>query len=334
MSIIVASVLFILGLIIIIKGGDWFVEAAVWIAKATGVPTILIGATIVSVATTLPELLVSMIATNQQLYGVVMGNVVGSLLCNMGLAMGLTAFFAPVVINKSNFTIKSSFMLFSTGIIFVMGRDLLISKQEGIILLLLFLVYIVMNIWEFKKGESDNKDKGRIKYDKSNAKTYIFKFIVGAAFISIGARLLVTHGVTIAIYLGVPEQVVSLTLIAIGTSLPEITTAITSVIKKHQGVSIGNILGANILNLLMALGVSTAISSDGLIIDIQRIAFGNFVYNIPQTLFLDLPVALVMMFILVVGGLIFGKISRTIGFVLFSIYILYLATLVELFLQY
>jgi len=114
--------------------------------------------------------------------------------------------------------------------------------------------------------------------------------------------------------------------------LPEITTAITSVIKKHQGISVGNILGANILNILMVLGVSTAISSEGLIIDIQRISFGNFVYNIPQTLYLDLPVALTMMVILVLSGLIFGKINRAIGFLLFSIYVLYLTTLAVLFL--
>ncbi|MGV8147100.1 MAG: calcium/sodium antiporter [Alkaliphilus sp.] len=332
MNMVIATVLFILGLVIIIKGGDWFVESAVWIAKVTGIPTILIGATIVSIATTLPELLVSVIATRQQLYGVAIGNVVGSLICNIGLAMGLTAFFAPVVINKANFTIKSSFMLFAAVTVFVMARDLIISKQEGIVLLLLFLIYIAMNIWEFKKGESKNKDKSRIKYDKSNAKIYIFKFFVGATFITVGARLLVTHGVTIASYLGIPDQVVSLTMIAIGTSLPEITTAITSVIKKHQGISVGNILGANILNILMVLGMSTAISSEGLIIGIQRIAFGNFVYNIPQTLYLDLPVTLTMMLVLVVGGLIFGKISRTIGFVLFSIYILYLAALAVLFL--
>ncbi|MCD5414544.1 MAG: calcium/sodium antiporter [Clostridiales bacterium] len=332
MNIIFSFVLFVLGLIIIIKGGDWFVEAAVWIAKVTGIPTILIGATIVSIATTLPELLVSAIATRQQLYGVAVGNVVGSLICNIGLAMGLTAFFAPVAIKKDSFTIKSLFMLFAAGAVFVMARDLIVSKQEGIVLLLLFLVYIVMNIWEFKKGDSENKDNSKVKYDKSNAKTYIFKFIVGAVFITVGARLLVTHGVAIAGYLGIPDQVVSLTMIAIGTSLPEITTAITSVIKKHQGISVGNILGANILNILMVLGVSTATSSEGLIINIQRIAFGNLVYSIPQTLYLDLPVALTMMLVLVVGGLIFGKISRTIGFVLFLIYVLYLAALAVLFL--
>ncbi|SCY84191.1 calcium/sodium antiporter [Alkaliphilus peptidifermentans] len=333
METIITVILFIVGLVVIIKGGDWFVESAVWLAKVTGIPSVLIGATIVSIATTLPELLVSSIATYQQFYDVAIGNVVGSMACNIGLILGTTAILSPVKIKRGNFTIKSLFMLITAIVLWLLAKDKIITSKEGNILLVLFVVYIIMNILEFRnKGKKDSKEYSTVKFGRAYAGKNMLKFVLGAIFIIIGARLLVTNGVEIANLLGIPDQVISLTLIALGTSMPELITAITSIIKGHYGISIGNILGANVLNMVMVVGVSSKIAEQGLVISYQNVMLGATIYNIPQTLYLDLPVTVIMMTIIVLSGLIFGKISRWTGLLVLSIYCFYLFTLVKLFL--
>jgi len=334
MAIFITLLLFVVGLLVIIKGGDWFVEAAVWMAKITGIPSILIGATIVSVATTLPELLVSSIATYQQYYDVAIGNVVGSMVCNIGLILGLTAVLSPIKLNRKSFLLKSVFMLICGLGLFFFATDKLISLFEGTILLGLFVVYIILNIMELKLSgnNKEHSDADGVKYSKRYASRYILKFVGGTAFIIIGARLLVDNGVALANHIGIPEQIVSLTLIALGTSLPELITAISSIVKGHHGISVGNIIGANVLNMLMVLGVSSKISSGGLVISYQNVMLGATIHNVPQTLYLDLPVSLLLMLILVIAGGLTGKISRVVGFAMLAIYGIYLFTLVKLFL--
>ena len=334
MSIFITVLLFVVGLLIIIKGGDWFVESAVWIAKITGIPSIFIGATIVSVATTLPELLVSSIATYQHYYDVALGNVVGSMVCNIGLILGLTAIISPIRLNRKSFMFKSIFMLLCGFSLLFFATDRLISLFEGTILLIIFAVYIVINIIELKLG-GNNKEQNsgeHVRYNKRHASQYITKFVLGTIFIIVGARLLVTYGVELANIIGIPEQIVSLTLIALGTSLPELITAITSIVKGHHGISVGNIIGANILNMLMVLGVSSKISSGGLVISYQNVMLGATIHNVPQTLYLDIPVSLLLMLVLVIGGSLTGKINRSLGFIMLGIYSIYLFTLVRLFL--
>ncbi|MCC5911567.1 MAG: calcium/sodium antiporter [Clostridiaceae bacterium] len=324
--------LFILGVAVIIKGGDWFVESAVWMAKVTGVPNVLIGATVVSVATTLPELLVSSIATYQQYYDVAIGNVVGSMVCNTGLILGLTAVLAPIKLQPVNFAIKGNFMVLCGIVLLFLSKDTIITSGEGNILILLFLVYIIINIIEFKSsGRQQVIEDVSSNKDSDDIKTNVIKFILGAAFIVLGARLLVNNGVAIAEIIGVPEQIISLTLIALGTSLPELTTAISSVIKRHEGISVGNILGANILDIVMVLGVSSKIGDSGMVISYQNVMLGANIYNIPQALYLDIPVALLMMMVLVYGGMFKGRIGRPVGFTILAMYIMYMGILAKLF---
>ncbi|AKL95114.1 K+-dependent Na+/Ca+ exchanger like-protein [Clostridium aceticum] len=327
-----AFLLFILGIIIIIKGGDWFVESAVWVAKVTGVPNVLIGATIVSIATTLPELLVSSIATYQHHYDVAIGNVVGSMVCNIGLILGLTALLSPIKIQPSRFAVKGFFMLLCGIVLLFLAKDTIITSQEGNLFIILFFIYIVMNILEFKSTGRSNKEHYEVSsLSRNNVKINIGKFIIGALFITGGARLLVNNGIIIAELVGVPQQVISLTLIALGTSLPELTTAIGSVIKGHGEISVGNILGANILDIVMVLGVCSKLGEGGMVINYQNIMLGSTIHNVPQSLYLDIPVALLMMLILVLGGFLKGAISRTIGFSVLCIYIMYLGILAKLF---
>ncbi|MFW5647958.1 MAG: calcium/sodium antiporter [Candidatus Alkaliphilus sp. MAG34] len=333
MGITISFLVFTISLIIIIKGGDWFVDSATAVAQITGIPNILIGATIVSVATTLPELLVSSIATYNQYYDIAIGNVVGSIICNIGLILGLVAILSPVKINRKSFSIKGGFMLLSCIILFILLQDTIITGREGNLLLVLFVVYIFLNIIELKsKPQTGPVDHEFKRCDSRGIFKIVAKFIIGAMLIVIGAKLMVESGVKIARFLKVPEQFISLTLIALGTSLPELVTAISSILKRQEGISIGNILGANILDMLMVLGVSSKIGGKGIIISYQNIMFGARIYNIPQTLYLDLPVALFLMSVLVIGGMVSKKIGRILGISLLFIYLTYLTALTKLFL--
>ncbi len=332
MSILILFFMFTLSLIIIIKGGDWFVESSVWVAKITGLPSVLIGATIVSIATTLPELLVSSIATYNQYYDIAIGNVIGSTICNIGLVLGVVTILSPIKINRKSFFIKGNFMLLSAIVLLIFLKDTIITSSEGNILLILFVIYIIVNILELK-SESKRSSNIGVSISSSNNEVLknIIKFIGGALLIVIGAEMLVRSGVDIARLLKIPEQVISLTLIALGTSLPELITAISSVLKGEQGISVGNILGANTLNILMVLGISSKIGEAGIVTSYQNVMLGNKIYNIPQTLYLDLPVSLLLMVILILGGISSRKIGRRAGLLMLVTYIMYLTTLAKFF---
>ncbi len=333
MGITIVFLIFTVSLVMIIKGGDWFVDSSIAVAQITGIPNILIGATIVSIATTLPELLVSSIATYNQYYDIAVGNVIGSVICNIGLVLGLVAILSPVKVERKNFFIKSGFMLLSCIVLFVLLRDTIITGREGNLLLLLFIIYIFLNITELKfKSQASFVDYKSEKCSRGEIFKIAVKFIVGAILIVVGAKLMVESGVKIAKFLKVPDQFVSLTLIALGTSLPELITAISSILKGQQELSVGNILGANILDILMVLGVSSKIGEKGIVISYQNIMFGAGIYNIPQTLYLDMPIALFLMLVLVIGGMVSEKIGRILGVLLMVIYITYLTALSKLFL--
>ncbi len=333
MGITIVFLIFTVSLVMIIKGGDWFVDSSTAVAQITGIPNILIGATIVSIATTLPELLVSSIATYNQYYDIAVGNVIGSVICNIGLVLGLVAILSPVKVERKNFFIKSGFMLLSCIVLFVLLRDTIITGREGNLLLLLFIIYIFLNITELKlRPRIGFVDYQSEKCSEGGIFKIAVKFIVGAILIVVGAKLMVESGVKIAKFLKVPDQFVSLTLIALGTSLPELITAISSILKGQQELSVGNILGANILDILMVLGLSSKIGEKGIVISYQNIMFGAGIYNIPQTLYLDMPIALFLMLVLVIGGMASKKIGRFLGVLLMAIYITYLTALTKLFL--
>ncbi|MCK9268792.1 MAG: hypothetical protein M0P14_08770, partial [Alkaliphilus sp.] len=245
----------------------------------------------------------------------------------------LVAILSPIEIKRKDFFIKGVFILLSCIVLFILSWDTIITKKEGSLLLFLFMIYIILNIIELKfKPRVGPLDYEFKKFNKDEIFKIVIKFIMGAILVVIGARLMVKSGVKIAMFLKVPEQFISLTLIALGTSLPELITAIGSLLKRQQGLSIGNILGANILDMLMVLGVSSKIGEKGIIISYQNIMFGAGIYNIPQTLYLDLPVVLLLISVLVIGGMIFKKIGRTLGISLLFIYIIYLTVLSKLFL--
>ena len=300
--------LFIFGIILIVKGGDMFVDAASWIATVSGIPKFIIGATIVSIATTLPELLVSVFASLEGKVDMAVGNAVGSVTANIALILATSIIFLPCNADRKNLFIKGGIMIFSSALLICLSISGALNFYSSFVLLFLFALFIFENI------KVAGNDKTKSYADKRNVSTNVIKFIVGAAGIVFGADLLVDNGSTIACMLGVSESIIGVTVIAIGTSLPELVTSITAIVKKESSLSIGNILGANIIDLT-------------LILPLCSLVYGGSLPVSRQSLLIDMPVCLVVSAIAIIPALLSGKFKRTTGFILLFIYLVYLSIL-------
>lgn len=306
---IISIILFILGLILIVKGGDYFIESSVEIAKISKLPKILIGATIVSVATTAPEAIVSITASFKNHTQMSVGNSIGSIICNTGLILGITSIINPTKV-KGNLTKLKSLMLIVFFIIFLkLSFDRTINYSDAWILLILLIIYILFDLLVIMYKKNKAMKEYETIYSKKNYIKIILLFIIGIVGIFIGSNLLINNGIVIATFIGIPEAVISLTLIALGTSLPELTTALTALKKGHSSLSIGNIIGANILNISLVLGTS---------------GFLNDLEISIQNIYLDFVIAFILILILTLTCIFRGKVNRLVGFSLFLIYILYL----------
>ncbi len=299
--------LFIIGLIMIVKGGDWFLDATIWIAERTGISFGIIGATIVSVATTLPELFVSTLSSKEGFTDMAVGNALGSYICNIAFIIGICSLLKPMKIKDYFFGIKGAMMFGYLGVFYYFALDGIVSHGEGKMLSLLILLFIFINIFDHKNGNGREKKVHKRPIKKEEVFTNIGKFILGAILIIFGAHRLVDTGVEIANFLRVPKQVVSLTLLAVGTSLPEFVTALAATIKGKQSISLGNIVGANIFNMTIVMGISTLASSEGLMIS-------------KQTLTLDVPMATIVALIFILVGIFHERIGRITGLLLLFLY--------------
>ena len=311
-GILLTIVLFILGIVLVVKGGDYFVDAASWIAEVSGIPKLIIGATVVSVATTLPEMLVSVMAAVDKKVDMSIGNAVGSVTANIGLIMAISLIFIPTMIKRKDYLLKSVLMLAAAAVIVVCGFAGEINILLSVILLIVFVVFFVENYLVAKKAVSTTKKEGRDP-ELTKAKVVIvniLKFVFGAAGIVIGARLLVDKGSEIALYFGVSERIIGVTMVAIGTSLPELITTISAISKKQSDLSVGNIIGANIMDLTLIMPLSALVSGRSL--------------PVTQTaMMIDLPACLLVGLIAIVPALIRKKFSRVQGFILLGVYIGY-----------
>ena len=281
-SLIITILLFLLGLALIVKGGDWFVDAATWMAEASGLPQFLIGATVVSMATTLPEIIVSTMAAAEGSTDMAIGNAIGSVTANTGMIMAISLIFLPVAIRMSQFAVKGVLMVVSTLVLWLLCRDGVLSLPESLIVLALFVAFIIENIRSAKKLSAEEHTDGAAVVDKSRKALLknLALFAVGAACLVVGSNLLVDNGTVLAQLLGVSERIIAVTMVAIGTSLPELVTAITAIVKKQSSMSVGNILGANIIDITIILPLCALISGDGLHIAEQ---------SVRQTVYLDMP---------------------------------------------
>lgn len=261
--------LFILGLILIIYGSGWFIDSTVWIAKVLKIPNLIIGATLVSICTTLPEAMVSGSSAIQGNADIAFGNAIGSIAFNTGFILALTIILIQPRLTEKKKLRKNSLILLFVFILLTVFAILFgtLTRVTGLLFLGILVLYLWSNVLDAKRDIKAGRNKHeRVSKDKKTIVKNIFLFIIGIVFTIFGANLLVTNGEIIAKMLGVPDVIIGLTLTAFGTSLPELVTSITSIIKKVHDISIGNIIGANILNIILVLGLSSSI----LPIKIQR----------------------------------------------------------------
>lgn len=306
-----AVLLFALGLILLIKGGDWFVDGAVGVAHRFGVPELIIGATVVSIGTTLPEIMVSATSALQGHGEIAYGNAIGSIICNTALIAALTITIRPSQVEKRSllspvlfFFAAAAYYLFNA---YVLGG---FSRLSGGVLLTMFVLYMLFTIRQGLKNPVPAEESAA---EELPLRRYLLLLVVGAALIALGANLLVDNGILIAQGLGVPESVIALTFVALGTSLPELVTAITSLTKGHGALSLGNIIGANLFNLVTVSGVSILLSPFAL--PAEKTIAG---YN--ASLVVDLPVMVLVMGLLTLPALLKGKLSRWQGVTLLAVY--------------
>lgn len=260
----VVIVLFIIGFILITKGADIFIDCTVQIGKKTGISELILGATIVSFATTLPELTVSVLASIDNYTTMSLGNAVGSIICNTGLILGLVVFISPFKVDKKMFLSKSIILLISVLALMIFSINGKITRGEGILLLVILAIYMYTNVKSVKENNRSNLEvnNDEVKYSSKGTDNIkiVVKFLLGLAMMVIGSRLLVDNGVKIANFIGIPQGIVSLTVIALGTSLPELVSSLTAIKKRHHGISVGNVLGANILNIVSVISISSLIN--------------------------------------------------------------------------
>lgn len=310
-----SCILFLVGLILIIIGGNYFVDTATWIAKSTGIPEVLIGATIVSLATTFPELMVSVTSSLHGHPEMALGNALGSVICNTGFILGLCYLIKPSTISSKIFTLKGIVLLIYLVVSWVIYAKKTLTYLDSAILIFLLIFYFLLNlsIVQYKKSNYNYQPETVVI---KKWFPILIRFISGITLIILGAKLLVTHGDKIAHLLGIPESFISLTLIALSTSMPELITSVIALIKGHTGISIGNILGANILNLTMVIGCSSLVNSP---MPVST-----------QTIFLDLPTAFLINSILIVPSIFTRKVSRFQAALILASYITYILLLVKI----
>jgi len=358
-QILIEILWFALGLVLLVKGGDWFVDAATGIAHRFKMPEILIGATVVSIGTTIPEVMVSSTAAVTGSSAIAYGNAIGSIICNTALISAITMTFRPDVVDKK--AIRTPVLFFFGAAIFysiVAYSTGYFSRPVGITLLLVFIVYISLSVKKAKAAAKAGKEG--VKAEATPAETDVPKettaeatpaetdvpkettaeapetetpkevpvkedsihknivfLVLGATLIAFGADFLVEHGTNLATLIGIPQSVIALTFVALGTSLPELVTAITALVKGHSDLSLGNVIGANLFNLILVSGMASTIRPFQIPVEKQLLGMN-------ASLVVDVPVMLLVSLIMCLPAFIKGKLYRAQGISLLAIYFAYI----------
>ncbi len=315
--------LLIFGFLLLIKGGDWFVDAATGIAKRFHLPELLIGATVVSIGTTLPEVMTSAIGAASGSGAMAYGNAIGSIICNTALVAAVTIAIKPAKADRKSLIFPVCFF-FGAMAFYALNAYIFETFHlwAGIVLLVGFVAYMIINVINMKKNpaeaeQSEENEELNCELPEKSSNAGLIKDIVmlvaSALVIAIGADLLVNNAIIIAEKLNVPQTIISLTIVALGTSLPELVTAITSLMKGHGALSLGNIIGANIFNLVLVSGAAITISpfnvpADATFMDMNA----SFIF--------DIPLVFLVMGILTIPTIIKGKLSRWQGVSLLCLY--------------
>lgn len=315
MELTMAIILFLVGIVLIVKGGDFFVDAASWIAEVSGIPKLIVGATIVSLATTLPEILVSVMAAAEGEVEMSVGNAVGSVTANIGLIMAISLVCMPAVIKRKDYLVKSILMLAAAGLIVASGLKGEVGIGVSVLLIVIFLVFMWDNVASALRSMKEEKESGKRRGWSDAGRREVLvnfvKFVLGAVGIVVGAQLLVDNGKVLATLAGIDERIIGVTIIAVGTSLPELVTTVTAIVKKQSSLSIGNIMGANIIDLALIMPISALVSGKALPID-------------PSSARFDFPACLIVGCIAVIPTMITGKFRKWQGVLLLAVYAVYM----------
>ena len=308
---LIPVLLFIVGLLFLIKGGDWFVDGASALARRFHLPELLIGATVVSIGTTLPEVMVSTMSALSGHGEIAYGNAIGSAICNAALIAAITIAVRPGKVDPKTLKMPVLFFFAAAAIYCVAAYGFgKFTRPMGFIMLAMFVAYMAANIHQMKNAPAEEHEE---EEETMPLPRMLMLLVLGAVLIAMGANLLVDNGTLIAQALGVPESVIALTFVALGTSLPELVTAITSLIKGHSDLSLGNVVGANVFNLVLVSGVSVALAP-------FTVPQSATIFGMNSSLVLEIPVMIAVMVLLTAPALVKGKLSRVQGVALLVIY--------------
>lgn len=312
---ILSVLLFAVGLVLLIKGGDWFVDGATGLATRFHLPDIVVGATVVSIGTTLPEVMVSATGALLGQGAMAYGNAIGSIICNTSLIAAISVACNPGPVNVKTMRMPVIFFFGSAALYclaaYVLGA---FPRWMGFVMLAIFIVYTFLNVRNGLKNPEAAAEEEEAEGGKPKALWQeLVLLVVGAAVIAVGADLLVEHGTIIAQTLGVPETVIALTFVALGTSLPELVTTITSLKKGRASLGIGNVIGANVFNLVLVSGVAVSLAP-------FEVPVGKLLLGHNASLVLDIPLMLIVMLLLTVPALTRKKLDRWQGIMLLCIY--------------
>ena len=312
MEAVAAAGLFLVGLVLMIRGGGLFVEASVDLAEAWGVPRFLVGATVVSLATTLPEITVSALGVLQGKADLAVGNAVGSVTANLGLILGLCVLVSPPAVRRGTFAPRALAMVLAAALLGLVSRGGVLTWLAGLPLLVLFALFVRGSIREARSSVLE----APLETCRSRVGTARIapRFLLGLGGILLGSQLLIRQGTALAALMGVSEGVVGVTLVAVGTSLPELVTAVSALVRRETALSVGNLVGANLIDLSLILPLCAILAPSGVPIS-------------GRTLGLDLPVCLGLCVLATVPPLLEGRYRRWQGALLLGLYGAYLAVL-------
>ena len=323
--------LIILGLAMIIAGANFLVVGSSRIATRFGISDIVIGMTIVAIGTSAPELVVSFLGAMKGSVGLSVGNILGSNICNILLIIGLSSLIYPMTVSRINVNRDMQFMLLSTVVLILVSLDTqietltiddqmtgnVISRTEGIILLLFFLVFMFYSIASAKRHENATKDEAKEEEKpvvKKNFLLSLVMFLGGLAVLIWGGNILVDNATVLARAQGVSDTLIGATIIAIGTSLPELAASVMAACRKKVGIAIGNVIGSNIFNVFLILGGCATVTP----LPLASVNHVHFIFLLLATL------------LLLVSARTSFKIRRIEGFMLFALYILYIIVTISL----
>lgn len=295
------------GLLLLVLGGDWLVRSGVSIAGRFKLSPLIIGLTIVSIGTSMPELMVSVKAAISGYSDMAMGNVVGSNIVNISLILGLTALVISIPVSRETAVFSWPVMVFITALLFIFSLNGVVDRWEGIILFLLLPVFIYVLWYRSKHKPNTGADEKPKLYSVAVS---LVLLVISIAALMLGADFMIKGAVGIASAMGVSERVISVTVVAFGTSVPELATSLVAAFRKQMDISVGNLIGSNIFNIMGILGISAIIKPVGVS---------------PQMLFVDIPVALGIAILL---GLCFIPLKRPVisrwkGLILIVFYLAY-----------